>query len=103
MNALHNTCNINKLDHRRHVHLLNFAYYRAQDGQFLKEGNRELRRYDAPILKESKSNNKSFERSINFQGAMKWNELPGPERNILTAKEFKKKQKCKLNELLPYE
>ena len=38
-----------------------------------------------------------------FQGVRKWNELPALERNILTAKEFKKKQKCKLNEMLPYE
>ena len=30
-NELHNVCNVNKLEHRRHVHLLNFSYYRAQD------------------------------------------------------------------------
>ena len=60
---LHNTCNSNKLNHSRQVHLLNFSYHRAQDAQFLKEGNRELRRYDAPIMKEIKSNNTSFERS----------------------------------------
>ena len=102
VNDLHNTCNINKLDHRRQVHILNFSYYRAQDDQFLNEGNRVLRRFDAPILKEIKSNNKSFERSLIFQCAKNWNVLPVNERNIPTAKLFKKKQKCKLNELLPY-
>ena len=88
---LHNTCNINKLNHRRQVHLLNFSYHRAQDAQFLKEGNGELRRYDAPIMKETKSNNNSFERSLKFQCAKNWNELPAAERNIRTAKQFKKK------------
>ena len=102
MNDLHNTCNVNKLVHRRQAHLLNFSYHRAQDDQFLKEGNRELRRYDAPIMKEPKSNNKSFERSMLYQCGKNWNELPIPERNIQSIKEFKKKQKCKLNQLLPY-
>ena len=102
VDELHNTCNINKLTHRRHAHLLNFSFRRSQDDQFLKEGNRELRRYEAPIMIEYKSNNKSFERSLLFQCAKNWNELPIPERNILSAKEFKKKQKVKLNQLLPY-
>ena len=63
VNMLHNTCNINKLVHRRHAHLLNFAFTRAQDQNYLKEGNRSLCRYDAPVLYEPKSNNKNFERS----------------------------------------
>ena len=102
VNDLHNTCNVNKLVHRRQAHLLNFSYHRAQDDQFLKEGNREFRRYDAPIMKEPKSNNKSFERSMLYQCGKNWNELPIPERNIQSIKVFKKKQKCKLNQLLPY-
>ena len=102
VNDLHNTCNINELTHRRHTHLLNFAYHRAQDAHFLKDGNRELRRYDAPVLKELHSHNKSFERSLLFQTAKNWNALPALDRNIGTITEFKRKQKCKLNELLPY-
>ena len=102
VNELHNTCNVNKLHHRRQAHLLNFSYYRAQDHNFLKEGNRELRRYAAPVMNEPQSNNKSFERSMLFQCAKNWNVLPVLERSIGSAKEFKKKQKCKLNELLPY-
>ena len=102
VNMLHNTCNINKLAHRRHAHLLNFAFTRAQDHNFLKEGNRNLRRYDAPVLLEPKSNNKYFERSLSFQCSVNWNVLPASERNIQTAKRFKWKQKCKLNEYFPY-
>ena len=65
-------------------------------------GFRVLRRYDGPTMKEIKSNNRSFDRSLLFQCAKNWNALPAPERNIQSAKEFKKKQKCKLKELLPY-
>ena len=34
VNDMHNTCNINKLDHRRSAHLLNFVYKRAQDEKY---------------------------------------------------------------------
>ena len=102
VNELHNTCNINKLVHRRHTHFLNFAYNRAQDHTYLKEGNRELRRYDAPILYEHKSDNKYFERSLLFQCALNWNVLPAADRNIQTIGKFKWNQKCYLNEYFPY-
>ena len=61
VNMLHNTCSINKLDDRRVSHLLNFVYNRAQSDEYLQLGGRDLRRYDAPILKEIKSNVKNFE------------------------------------------
>ena len=102
VNELHNTCNINKLVHHRHTHLLSFAYHRAQDHTFLKKGNRDLRRYDAPILHEPRSNNKYFERSLLFQCALNWNALPASDRNIQTSTKFNRKQKCDLNEYFPY-
>ena len=52
VNEMHNTCNINKLLHRREVHLLNFVYKRAQNDKYRHTGNRDLRRFDAPVLKE---------------------------------------------------
>ena len=102
VNDLHNTCNVNKLTHRREAHLLNFVYKRACIPRYVQGGCRNLRRFDAPILKEIKSNNKCFERSINFQGALAWNRQSVEDRNTATHKLFKKKQKCKLNTLLPY-
>ena len=75
VNALHNTCYVNKLDDRRATHLLNFVYKRAQNVSYCTEGARNLRRYDAPILKEIKSNNKNFESSVLYQGALHWNGL----------------------------
>ena len=103
VNQLHNTCNINKLEYRRRAHLLNFVYKRAQSFEYVNEGRRELRRFDAPVLMETRANNKSFERSILYQGAKLWNDQLPADRSIATHKEFKRKQKCKLNELLPYE
>ena len=102
VNDLHNTCNVNKLVHRREAHLLNFVYKRAHDPEYTQGGNRNLRRFEAPILKELKSNNKNFERSIIFQGSLVWNKQPVKDRNTATHKSFKKRQKCKLNALLPY-
>ena len=65
-------------------------------------GNRGLRRFDAPVLKETRSNNKSFERSILFQGALAWNGQTVEDRNTVNHKAFKKMQKRKLNTILPY-
>ena len=102
VNEMHNTCNISKLEQRRESHLLNFVYKRAHDERYVQHGNRELRRFDAPILKEFRSNNKSFERSVLFQGTNLWNEQPIEDRNIATHKAFKKMRKQKLNSLFPY-
>ena len=102
VNDMHNMCNINKLDHRREVHLLNFVYRRAHDDRYLQVGNRNLRRYNAPILKEIKSNNKSFDKSVLYQGAVAWNRQTVEERNTATHARFKRLQKRKLVNLFPY-
>ena len=102
VNLLHNTCNVNKLDDCRITHLLNFVYKRAQREEYCQTGLRALRRYDAPILKEIKTNNKNFERSVLYQGALHWNNLEVDTRGIATSFVFKKGQKCGLNRLFPY-
>ena len=102
VSKVYNTCNVNKLSHRQEAHLLNFAHKRVHIPMYIQDGERNLRRFDAPILKEIKSNNKYFERSITFQGALTWNRQPVDVRNTATHKLFKKMQKCKLNTLLPY-
>ena len=102
VNILHNTCNVNKLDDCRRTHLLNFVYKRAQNDEYLHVGARALRRYEAPILREIKSNNKNFERSILYQGALHWNNLNAETRAIASSLSFKKGQKCSLNRIFPY-
>ena len=103
VNDMHNTCNINKLLHRREVHLLNFVYIQAQNDNYVQTGNRDLQLFDAPGIREFKSNNKSFERSILYQGALIWNRQTVEDRSTASHKVFKKLQKRNLNTLLPYE
>ena len=102
VNMLHNTCYVSKLDDRRTIHLLNFTYKRAQQEEYCQVGVRALRRYNAPVLKEIKSNNRYFERSILYQGALYWNALDAETRGAETSFAFKKGQKCILNTKFPY-
>ena len=99
---LYNTCIINKLEDRRVSYLINFVYVRTQSDECLQRGGRELRRYDAPILKEIKSNNNNFERSTLFQGALNWNWLDTQMRSKVTISACKQSKKCKLNTFSPY-
>ena len=66
VNDLHNKCNIDKLRQGREVHLLNFVYKSAHSLDYLQNRNRNIRRFDAPIMREIKSNNRSFEKSVLF-------------------------------------
>ena len=61
---LHIESKIKKLEHRRKVHLLNFVYHRSRIEEYTQKPNRELCRYDAPILLEILSNNDTFRRNI---------------------------------------
>ena len=97
VNMLHNTCYVSKLDDCRTIHLLNFTYKRAQQEEYCQVGMRALRRYNAPVLKEIKSNNRYFEQSILYQGALYWNALDA-EASFA----FKKGQECILNTKFPY-
>ena len=65
-------------------------------------GVRALRCYNAPVLKEIKSNNRNFEQSILYQGALYWNALDAETRGAETSFAFKKGQKCILNTKFPY-
>ena len=97
---LHKDSNINYLEERRDVNLLNFMYKRRDSNVLLRRGYRALRRYDADIFIEHQSNNNSFESSVAFKGVTKWNRLPVVERRILTHESFKSRQKVKLRNLL---
>ena len=53
-------------------------------------------RFEAPIFREIAPNNSTFSRSVLFQGAIPWNQLPVNERNIQDYNNFKQVQKKKL-------
>ena len=93
---LHIEAKVPKLGSRRACHITNFVFHRAHDPQYIKIIDRNLRRFNAPILTEIIANNITFSRSLLFQGALHWNALPVDERNIQDYHQFKKLQKSKL-------
>ena len=64
---LHKDSDVNYLDQRRDVNLLNFMYKRRENDVLLYRGPRVLRRYEADIFLEHQSNNITFESSVVYQ------------------------------------
>ena len=93
---LHIEANPPKSEKRRIAHLLNFAFHRAHNDQYIRLFDRDLRGGDAPLLYEPFSRCESFRRSIVYQCASHWNALLVNERNILEYDSFKLKQKQKI-------
>ena len=93
---LHVESKVSKLEPRRVCHLTNFVYHRAHNPKYIKVAGRQLRRYNAPVMTEIVANNCVFNKSILYQGALYWNQLPINERNIQGYKCFKRTQKAKL-------
>ena len=93
---IHHEAKVPKLEPRRACHITNFVYQRAHDPKYVRVIERQLRRFNAPILTEIAANNSTFSRSILFQGALHWNSLPINERNIQEYNSFKRVQKSKL-------
>ena len=81
------------LNDRRICHLENFAYKRHLNERYVDNPKRPLRIHDAPVLREHRSNNGSFERSILYQCTKHWNILPSDVRNIQTYNSFKLNRK----------
>ena len=100
VDLLHGESKIPLLLNRCNSHVLNCIYPRSKMDKYLKNENRPLRMYAAPVMTEIPSNNVPFERSLLYQGARKWNVLPVVERNIPNRKSFKKKQKWKLQQTI---
>ena len=93
---LHYEAKVPKLEPRRACHITNFVYHRAHDAKYTRVIDRQLRRFNAPIMTEIKANNSTFSRSVLYQGAIHWNSLPINERNICMYNSFKRAQKSKL-------
>ena len=77
-------------------HLINFVYHRAQHKNYVRVIDRQLRRFEAPIMTEIVCNNTIVSCGVLYQGAASWNELPVHERNIQDFEKFKQVQKKKL-------
>ena len=70
---LHHEAKTPFLNDRRIGHLENFAFKRHFNERYVDNPKRPLRIHDAPVLREHRSNNGSFERSILYQCPKHWN------------------------------
>ena len=91
--ALHHEAVIPFLDKRRDCHLANFMFNRRQLPQYMNIPARQLRQYEAPVLIEYKAENSTFQRSVLFNGAKCWNQMPVEVRNIENYESFKKNRR----------
>ena len=96
----HQQAGISRLEPRRNMHLLNFMY--KQQSNLTLVNNREVytRAHDATIFLTIKPKNETCKKSALYRGAMSWNALNVPTRNIPEFEMFKlnrKKWLCKSN------
>ena len=90
---LHHEARVPYLDKRRDCHLENFVFNRKFLVQYLCTPARQLRQYEAPVFVEYKAENATFKRSILYNGAKCWNQLPVIVRNIENHDLFKKNRR----------
>ena len=64
------------LEDRRKVHITNFMYRRLEKGIQRDERDIPTRRHDAPLFLVPFPHNESFKRSVQYSGAVTWNNLP---------------------------
>ena len=69
-------------------------FKRKESGKFLDLNPPRTRVHAAVTFRTVKPTNKSFERSIYFNGAREWNNLDINTRNLPTLALFKQHQKC---------
>ena len=101
-NDLHNRARVNKLSDRRAAHVNSFMYQRMSKGIRLfgnQEGHIQTRVRAAPSFIVDKPNVESYKRSVNYFGAIQWNNLPGIIRETDSFLSFKSKQKSSLAKL----
>ena len=89
------------LSDRRHCHLLNYMYTRSRDTEYVDQRSLVTRAHTGPTVKVTRSNCASYDRSVEYFGAVSWNALPPPSRNLETLSLFKSESKIKLRNLIP--
>ena len=89
----HKLANLNFLEDRRNVHVLNFMYLKLRSPMYKDNRIINTRKYDAPMLKippytKTKSQNAAW-----YRGVSEWNKLDPDTRAIETYQEFTLMQK----------
>ena len=87
--VVHSDANCNYLSDRRRIHMENFMYKRSRDDTYVDDRNIRTRAFDGPMVKVLHSNSATYDRSVEFRGAVIWNGLAPERRNIPNFDEFK--------------
>ena len=91
--SLHATAKVPMLEARRETHVNNFMYHRLSRPHLLDGRNIATRAHDAPMFRVVKPSIEVYKRSVEYSGAVKWNNLPTDIRNNKSSALFKAKQK----------
>ena len=91
--VVHREAKCASLEDRRKVHITNFVYRRLEKGIQHDERDIPTRRHDAPLFLVPFPHNESFKRSVQYSGAVTWNNLPVNTRMLNHYDVFKVHQK----------
>ena len=98
---LHAVTKTPMLKARRIAHVNNFMYNRLGNSLYVDNRNIRNRAHDAPLFKVKIPKIEMYKRSVEYAGAVQWNELAQDLRGIRSFQLFKSKQKAiMLNELV---
>ena len=89
---IHSVTKIAKLEFRRKIHLRNFMYLQSKNNCLLDVKSVNTRLRDAPLFKIKIANVMAYERSVQHNGALEWNNLPIDVRNVDQYLSFKLNQ-----------
>ena len=88
--ALHRKAKLNKLKDRRHYHLMEMAFKASLDETALDIRPIRTRLHDQRLLKQSRSLNPAYTRSLEYRLAGAWNKLQVVTRSIKEGPKFTK-------------
>ena len=88
---VHKDAKCNYLVDRRNIHIENFMYHRSRDVDYMDARNLRTRAFDGPMVKVLHSNSATYSRSVEFYGAVLWNDLSPMRRSEESYEKFKKK------------
>ena len=94
---IHSVTKSPKLYYRRKAHLRNFMHSRLSDMSLLDIKPIGTRSRDTPLFNVTFPNTLAFKRSIQYNGALEWNNLPPSTRNVDQFLSFKFQQLKWLN------
>ena len=93
---LHTLTKCPKLKHRRTAHVNNFMYDKLDDKNLRDLREINTRAHDAPLFRVKIPKIETYKRSVEYRGAVQWNNLPTEMRLTNNVSSFRAKQKKKL-------